>query len=102
MPTRWKLALAQWRGVYFIYDKATRMGYVGSAYGVDNLMGRWTHYAASGHGGNRLMRAREPKDFIFSILQRVSPDMDADEDIALENNWKERLHTRALLGFNDN
>jgi hypothetical protein len=102
LPPSWKQALAQWRGIYFIYDKAAGLGYVGSAYGADNLMGRWTNYAATGHGGNRLLRSRNPEDFVYSILQRVSPDMDADVVIAIENSWKERLHTRTPQGFNDN
>ncbi len=32
--------------------------------------------------------------FAFSILQRVSPEMDPADVIALEGSWKERLHTR--------
>lgn len=102
IPTRWKQALAHWRGVYFIYDTTDCKGYVGAAYGSDNLLGRWQNYAATGHGGNKLLRARNPEDFIFSILQRVSPDLDADEVIRLENSWKLRLHTRHPGGLNDN
>jgi hypothetical protein len=102
LPLSWKQALAQWRGVYFIFDKESRLGYVGSAYGEENLMGRWTNYASSGHGGNRLLRNRNPEHFIFSILQRVSPDMDAAEVVAIENSWKDRLHSRAPFGLNDN
>ena len=47
--------------------------------------------------------AREyPHEFKFSILQRVSPDMDETDVIRLESTWKERLHTRDPLGLNDN
>lgn len=102
LPVSWKQALSQWRGIYYIFDKTDRMGYVGSAYGADNLLGRWLNYAATGHGGNRLLRSRNPEDFVFSILQRVSPDMDSDEIVAIESSWKERLHTRSPLGLNDN
>jgi hypothetical protein len=62
----------------------------------------------SGHGGNALLRERHdgskrpPENLIFSILERVSPDMDRKDIIDLESNWKERLHTRAPLGLNDN
>jgi hypothetical protein len=77
-------------------------GYVGSAYGDSNLLGRWLGYAAGGHGGNVLLRNRQPGNFRFSILQRVSPDMDAADVIRLEATWKERLHTRAPFGLNDN
>ena len=42
---RWKSALSQWRGVYFIFDATDGKGYVGSAYGSGNLLGRWLNYA---------------------------------------------------------
>jgi hypothetical protein len=102
LPNRWRLALSQWRAIYFIYDETDRKGYVGSAYGDENLLGRWLNYGRSKHGGNKLLRERDPKNFRFSILQRVSPDMDADDVIRLEGTWKERLHTRSPFGLNDN
>ena len=102
LPSRWKLALAEWRGIYFIFDTSDGKGYVGSAYGAENLLGRWAQYAESGHGGNKLLRERRPDDLQFSILQRVSPDMDGTEVIQLEATWKDRLHTRSPCGLNDN
>ena len=69
---------------------------------AENLLGRWLNYAASGHGGNRLLRQRDPQHFRFTILERVSPDMYAEDVIRLESTWKERLHTRAPHGLNDN
>jgi hypothetical protein len=102
LPSRWKAAIRQWRGIYFIFDESDGKGYVGSAYGGENLLGRWLNYAASGHGGNRLLRERDPRNFRFTILQRVSPDMDSDDVIRLEASWKDRLHTRAPFGLNDN
>lgn len=70
-------------------------------YGRDNIRGRWLNYAASGHGGNTQLRKRKPVNLRFSILQRVSPDMEDRDVIALETSWKERLHTREF-GMNDN
>jgi hypothetical protein len=102
LPARWRSALSQWRGVYYIFDTSDGKGYVGSAYGDTNLLGRWLDYAARGHGGNRLLRQRDPRNFRFTILQRVSPDMDANDVIRLESTWKERLHTRQPFGLNDN
>ena len=102
LPTRWKSALAQWRGVYYIFDTSDGKGYVGSAYGESNILGRWLNYAARSHGGNRLLRQRDPCHFRFTILQRVSPDMHATDVIRLENTWKKRLHTRQPHGLNDN
>lgn len=102
LPISWRNALSHWRGIYYIHDSASGKGYVGSAYGADNLLGRWMGYAASGHGGNRLLRGLDPAGFAFSILQRTSPDMEADAVVALESSWKERLHTRQPFGLNDN
>ena len=102
MPKRWQAKLAEWRGIYYIFDTSCGKGYVGAAYGSDNLLGRWRHYAASGHGGNRLLKACDPKQFRFTILELVSPTMDTDEVVRRENTWKERLHTRKPYGLNDN
>lgn len=74
----------------------------GSASGGDKLLGRWLNYAASGDGGNGLLRGRDPHGFVFSMLQRVSPDMPAEDVVQVENTWKERLQTRAPNGLNDN
>lgn len=103
LPTRWKLRLQEWRAIYYIFDTSIHKGYVGSAYGKENLLYRWEKgYGATGHCGNRLLRECDPKNFRFTILQRVSPDMDADDVIRLENSWKNRLHTRHPHGLNDN
>lgn len=94
--------LSQWRGIYFIFDTEASKGYVGSAGGVDNLLGRWTNYKASGDGGNKLLKKRDPKNFLFSILQLVPHDLPKEELVKAENNWKDRLHTRAPYGLNAN
>ena len=100
-PSTWKAALRQWRGIYFIFDESDGQGYVGAVYGTDNLLGRWLNYAARGHGGNKELRKRDPGHFRFSILERVSPDMEAADVIRLESSWKDRLHTRKF-GMNEN
>lgn len=102
LPKEWKTALSHWRGIYYIYDISDGKGYVGSAYGDSNLFGRWKNYAESGDGGNKLLKKRDSRNFKFSILQRVSPDMEISDVIKLENTWKERLHTRAPHGLNNN
>jgi len=102
LPMRWRSVLREWRAIYYIFDVCDGKGYVGSAYGEHNLLGRWLNYAASGDGGNALLRKRDARMFQFSILERVSPDMEADEVIAREASWKERLHTRSPDGLNDN
>jgi hypothetical protein len=101
MPERWKSRLREWRGVYYIFDSSNGKGYVGAAYGEENMLGRWLGYKASGHGDNARLRERDPKNFQFTILQLVSPTEDAGKVIQLESTWKERLHTRTH-GLNAN
>jgi hypothetical protein len=102
LPPKWKDALSHWRGIYCIWDKSDRMAYVGSAYGEGNILGRWQTYSSTGHGANKHLRARDPKNFRFTILQRVSPDLEPTSVINLENSWKARLHTHWPNGLNDN
>lgn len=102
LPRRERDGLAQWRGIYLITDTSDGARYVGSAYGAENILGRWMNYAKSGHGGNKLLKLRDHRKFVFSILQRVSPDLPVDDVVAIENSWKIRLGTRAPAGLNDN
>jgi hypothetical protein len=102
LPASWQTQLSQWRGIYFIHDERRHMGYVGSAAGAENLLGRWLAYAASGHGGNTLLRQSRPTDLRFSVLERTSPDMTVRDVVSLEQTWKRRLHTRAPYGLNEN
>ncbi len=102
LPTRWKDAMAQWRGIYFVHDSSDGKGYVGSAYGEENIAHRWGEYAKTGHGGNSLLKGRDAKNFHFSILQLLSQGMLPDDMIRVEKTWKNRLHTRAPAGLNDN
>jgi hypothetical protein len=102
LPNKWRDTLRQWRGIYYIYDRSAMKGYVGSAYGKDkNILGRWDTHAASG-GDAVLLRERNPENFVFSILQLVSPVEETENVIALETTWKDRLHTRSPSGLNDN
>ncbi len=84
------------------FDAADGKGYVGSAYGESNLLGRWLNYAESGDGGNKLLKSRDPSKFQFTILQRVSPDLEPREVIAIEESWKQRLHSFTPFGLNIN
>ncbi len=102
MPTTWRSALSHWRGIYHIHDESDGGGYVGSAYGNENILGRWLDYSKTGHGGNKLLRLRKKENLHFSILQRVSPDMPPEEIIRLETSWKDRLHTCGPFGLNEN
>lgn len=101
LPASWAARLAEWRGIYLIVDQSDGRGYVGAAYGSENILGRWRTYARTGHGENRELKGCDPRNFLFSILQRVSPDMDPESVVRLEATWKTRLHTRRF-GLNQN
>jgi hypothetical protein len=101
MVKSWQAAISQWRGVYLILDRTSGKSYVGSAYGDENILARWRSYASTGHGGNVDLKGRDPTQFQFAVLERVSPDMPAEEVIRLEATWKDRLGTREF-GLNKN
>ena len=102
LPQSMRVILEQWRGVYLIWDSADGKSYVGSAYGGTNILGRWESYAATGHGGNKYLRGRDPSTFRFTILELVSPNRPSEEVVRLESLWKRRLHTAFPSGLNDN
>ena len=100
LPEAWRGALASVRGIYLLVSEAGEQ-YVGSATGQEGLLGRWLAYAANGHGGNVLLRARGHRDYAVSILEVASPDMSKDDILAREAHWKDKLGARAH-GLNQN
>lgn len=102
LPRRSEEALSQWRGIYHIFDTASNKGYVGSAGGAENILGRWRNYSVDGHGGNMGLRGVEAGTLVFSILERTSPDLPLLDLVQLESSWKDRLMTRRPHGLNHN
>ena len=95
LPAAWDAALGQWRGVYLLVDEADGARYVGSAYGTENLLGRWRSHVAGTRGVTEGLRDRNPATFRFSILELTAPTAPPEEVIRLEQTWMDRLHTRA-------
>ena len=93
IPASWAARLAEWRGIYLIVDQLDGARYVGSAYGQENLLGRWRSHVGNDRGVTKELARRNPEKFRFSILERVSPDADIEEVVALERNWMARLDT---------
>lgn len=93
LPTSWRGRLREWRGIYLIVDQTDGLRYVGSAYGENNLLGRWQAHVAGNAGVTVELRQRDPASFRFSILQLAAQDMPADDVIRLERNRMERLDT---------
>lgn len=104
----WHTMLSAVAGVYLIVDTITGNQYVGSAYGKNGIMGRWTRYHKDGHGGNVQLQellnehgSEYAANFSFTILQTVSTSLSRREVIARENVWKNKLGSRAF-GLNLN
>ena len=107
----WKTALKNQKGVYLITDTATNKRYVGSAYGENMILGRWSNYADNGHGGNLELKklvAEKGLDYVkdnfrYSILDIYKSTVDDETIIGRESWWKEILLTRnPSFGYNAN
>lgn len=93
LPASWAARLEEWRGIYMILDERDGARYVGSAYGEDNLLGRWQEHVAKPGGITAGLSDRDPGNFRFSILELLSPTATPQEVIAVEQTWMTRLDT---------
>lgn len=103
----WHTALSSVNAIYLIVDRESGQQYVGSAYGKDGLLGRWSCYVSSFHGNNKLMKElicncpERYRYFQFSVLQIMPKTITDDEVIHLENLYKKKLLS-IPFGMNDN
>lgn len=103
----WHTALSSVNAIYLIVDRETGKQYIGSAYGKNGVLGRWSYYVDSLHGNNKLMKeliCDHPDryhHFQFSILQILPKTITADEVIHLESLFKKKLLSISF-GMNDN
>lgn len=103
----WHTALSSIYAIYLIIDKKSGKQYVGSAYGKNGLLKRWSDYVNTKHGNNHKIieyLKENPNGYInfqFSILQIFSKSMIDQDIVKLENYYKEKLLTKKF-GFNDN
>lgn len=95
LPAPWAARLREWRGIYLIVDRTDGARYVGSAYGAENLLGRWRTHVSGDQGVTVQLRYRSPLNFTFSVLERVNPDLPVEEVVARERSWMDRLQTIA-------
>ena len=101
----WKTVLQNQKGVYLLTDISNGKKYVGSAYGENMILGRWTAYLKTGHGGNIGLKAISidhiKENFRYSILDIYKSTTDDQIIIERENWWKEVLQSRKF-GYNEN
>ena len=105
----WQAAMAAVNAVYLIVDTKTGDRYVGSTYGYDGLLGRWSIYVATGgHGNNKGMISHLKSvnhschDLQFSVLQVLSKALPDNQIIDAETLWKKKLLTYEPFGMNQN
>lgn len=101
LPEAWAEQLRTGKGIYLITCPETRLHYVGKAVGAESFWGRWTNYAANGHGGNKLLRERPPTDYQITILEVAGSAASEGDIAAMESLWKEKLKSREM-GLNAN
>lgn len=104
----WYSGLSAVAGVYLVLDSSTGAQYVGAAYGLDGIWGRWKNYAQNGHGDNQLLEELvednpdvRPHSFRFSLLQVLPKTTDKKRVIGVEKVFKDKLGSRAT-GLNLN
>lgn len=103
----WHTALSSVYAIYLIVDTETGKQYVGSAYGKDGLLGRWSVYIHTYHGNNKEMKQvicdypERYHAFQFSILQILPKNVTVEEVIEIETLWKNKLLS-IKFGMNDN
>lgn len=96
----WRVALGAVQGIYVITDATTGQHYIGKADGAERILGRWSTYARTGHGGNVRLREligsdpERSRSFRFSILRVFGPSVPAADVNAAEEHYKRALLTR--------
>jgi len=105
----WKVALSSVFGIYLLSDKNTGKHYIGSAYGINGIWGRWCDYVNNHHGKNKELKELFTKrnetyfrdNFVFSILEIVSSSSTKEDVINKESLWKRKLFSKEY-GYNKN
>ncbi len=101
VPESWRSVLKSSRGVYLLLCPETGVQYIGAAIGPDGFYGRWLDYVRDGHGGNDLLRDRDARSFLVSILEAASSAATTPEILGREAIWKRKLGSR-VHGLNAN
>ena len=111
----WKSKLESLNCVYMILDKETGKQYVGVTYkdmkpGIKNgILGRWTEYAKTGHGNNKLLvpllaekgKSYADQNFQWTILETLPLNVTPKVAIDRKSLYKKKFGTREH-GYNEN
>lgn len=106
---KWIDALRNVNGIYLICDTKRNKQYVGSTYNCDGILGRWTEYYRTHHGGDVDIKEHLKKypeafyDFQYTILRILPKNITDKEAVRVENIYKKKLCTRnSEYGLNRN
>ena len=106
---KWIDALSAVNGIYLICDVKRNKQYVGSTYNTDGILGRWTEYYKTHHGGDEGLKSHLRKypdayyDFQFTILRILPKNISDKEAVGVEKLYKDKLCTRnEEYGLNKN
>lgn len=97
--SKWRDALKNVNGIYLICDTKHNKQYIGSTYNGEGILGRWSNYYRTKHGGDEGLKDHLKKhpdaylDFQFSILKILPNLISPAEAIKIENLYKNKLCT---------
>ena len=103
----WHIALSSINAIYAITDLSNGKIYIGSSYNKNGLLGRWSEYATTIHGGNEAFKQLIAQNstahlcFQYSILKVLPKDITALEAVEVESVFKRKLQTISF-GYNHN
>ena len=104
LPNSWQQVLRSIKGVYLLVDVDSGHQYVGSAKGVDSMLGRWISYSDGGDGGDVGLKAAAGeghRNYQVSVLEIVDENTPDDTIEQIESYWKNKLLSRQF-GLNRN
>jgi hypothetical protein len=101
IPKSWQEVLKNSKGVYLLTCPRTREQYVGKADGDEGFWGRWQEYIRTGHGGNVVLKSRDPSDYQASILEVAGTAATPEDVLRVEQLWKAKLQSQEM-GLNRN
>ena len=106
---KWNEALSNINAIYLICDSKNGKQYIGSTYGKQGLLGRWTEYYKTKDGGDVMIKKHLKSypdaflDFQFTILRVLQKSISINEATDIETLYKNKLLTRSsFYGLNMN
>ncbi len=97
---KWIEALSNVNGIYLICDTKRNKQYIGSTYNNMGILGRWTEYYKTHHGGDEGIKEHLKKypdafyDFQFTLLRILPKNISDKEATSVESLYKNKLCTR--------